>query len=343
MLYARLNRVRVKIAPEPVSDEDLSAQLQAQDQVLCIVNSRAHARDLFARIKDAAGARHLTTLMCPLHRRAALAEIRQDLKEKKPVRLIATSLIEAGVDVDFPTVWRAMTGLDSIAQAAGRCNREGGLKDAAGEFVKGIVNVFHPAESDGHNPPPAIEQFAAATREVLRAHGGDPLGLETIKAYFALVYWAKTSGATDQLDAAWLGDKPNQTQGILRAIEETARALNFPFAQIANAFRFIEDTMQPIIVPYRADGERESVAELVNSLRYVERPGAIARKLALYSVPAPRNKCAALVASSSARYLYPEKFSNQFIFLENPELYSLQSGLYWQDLTFRSIESNIIS
>jgi CRISPR-associated endonuclease/helicase Cas3 len=274
-LYSKLKRVRAEIAPEPVSDDALAAELRTQDQVLCIVNSRAHARDLFGQIKDALGARHLTTLMCPLHRRAALAEIRQDLKDRKPVRLIATSLIEAGVDVDFPTVWRAMTGLDSIAQAAGRCNREG-LRS------EGIVNVFTPVEAEGRKAPPAMEQFAAATREVLRAHGGDPLGLEAIKAYFSLVYWSK---GPDQLDAAMLGDKPNQTQGILNAIEDTARSLNFPFTQIASAFRFIEDTMQPVIVPYHAAGERESVGDLVGRLRFVERPGAIARKLALYSVP----------------------------------------------------------
>jgi CRISPR-associated endonuclease/helicase Cas3 len=332
-LYRKLKRVRVEIAPEPVSDDALAAELRAQDQVLCIVNSRAHARDLFAQIKDVPGARHLTTLMCPLHRRAALAEIRQDLKDQKPVRLIATSLIEAGVDVDFPTVWRAMTGLDSIAQAAGRCNREG-LR------AEGIVHVFRPDDADGRKAPPAMEQFAAATREVLRTHGGDPLGLESIKAYFSLVYWSK---GPDQLDAAMLGDKPNQAQGILNAIEDTARALNFPFAKIASAFRFIEDVMQPVIVPYQAMGQRESVETLVNSLHFVERPGAIARKLALYSVPVPQSKCADLIASGAARYVEPEKFSDQFVFLENAELYSFQSGLNWQDATFRSSESNIIS
>ncbi|MEK6542145.1 MAG: CRISPR-associated helicase Cas3' [Pseudomonadota bacterium] len=328
-LYTQLKRVRVEIAPEPVSDDALAAQLRAQDQLLCIVNSRDHARDLFGRIKDAPGARHLTTLMCPLHRRAALAEIRRDLTDKKPVRLIATSLIEAGVDVDFPTVWRAMTGLDSIAQAAGRCNREG-LRD------EGVVHVFTPAEKASTE----MEQFASATREVLRTHGGDPLGLEAIRGYFRQVYWSK---GPEQLDAKRLGDKPNQTRGILSAIEETARALNFPFAQIASAFRFIEDVMQPVIVPYQAAGQRESVESLVNSLRYVERPGAIARKLALYSVPVPRNKCAELIASGAARYVEPDKFADQFVLLENAELYSSQSGLNWQDTTFRSSESNIIS
>jgi CRISPR-associated endonuclease/helicase Cas3 len=333
ILYTRLKRVRVEISPEPVTDDVLASKLREQEQVLCIVNTRVHARDLFGRIKDAPGARHLTTTMCPLHRRAALAEIRQDLKDQKPVRLIATSLIEAGVDVDFPTVWRAMTGLDSIAQAAGRCNREG-LR------AEGILHVFTPVEAEGRKAPPSMEQLAAATRTVLRKHGADPLGLEAIRAYFKEVYWSK---GPDQLDAAMLGDKPNQTQGILNAIEDTARALNFPFAQIASAFRFIEDVMQPVIVPYQAMGQRESVESLVNSLSFVERPGAIARKLALYSVPVARNNCADLIASGAARYVEPDKFGDQFVLLENTELYSNQSGLNWEDTTFRSSESNIIS
>jgi CRISPR-associated endonuclease/helicase Cas3 len=332
-LYTQLKRVRVEIAPEPVADDALSAELRGTEQVLCIVNSRAHARDLFGQIRDAPGARHLTTLMCPLHRRAALKEIRQDLTDKKPVRLIATSLIEAGVDVDFPTVWRAMTGLDSIAQAAGRCNREG-------RSAEGVVHVFRPVDVEGRKVPPAMEQFAAATREILRVHGADPLGLDAIRAYFSLVYWAK---GPEQLDAAMLGDEPNQTRGILNAIADTARALNFPFAQIARAFRFVEDTMQPVIVPYRAAGERESVQDLVDSLRHVNRPGAIARKLALYSVPVPRNKCNDLVASGAARYVEPGKFADKFVILENAELYSSQSGLNWQDTTFRSTASNIIN
>jgi len=331
-LYTTLKRVRMEIAPEPVSDVMLATELLAADQVLCIVNSRAHARDLFAQIKNAPGARHLTTLMCPLHRRATLAEIRQDLTDKKPVRLIATSLIEAGVDVDFPTVWRAMTGLDSIAQAAGRCNREG-LR------AEGIVHVFTPAEAEGRKAPPAMVQFAAATHEVLRTHGADPLGLDAIRAYFSLVYWSKGS---EQLDAAMLGDKPNQTQGILNAIEETARALNFPFAQIASAFRFIKDTMQPVIVPYRAIDEKEPVEKIIERLQYVDRPGGLARKLALYSVPVPRNVCATLISSGAARYANPEKYAGQFVVLDNTELYSTQSGLDWSDSSFRSVESNII-
>jgi len=114
-LYRALERVRVH-KPETLDDATLAARLRATDQVLCIVNTRRHAQALYGAISKERGARHLTTLMCAKHRSAVLADLRLDLKEGKPIRLVATSLIEAGVDVDFPVVYRATVGLDSIAQ-----------------------------------------------------------------------------------------------------------------------------------------------------------------------------------------------------------------------------------
>jgi CRISPR-associated endonuclease/helicase Cas3 len=125
-LYTRLRRVRVEHLDLPVDDAALVSAFAASPQVLCIVNRRDHAAALFQTIRDQDGAVHLSTLMCPRHRRVVLDRVRARLKNGLPVRLVATSLMEAGVDVDFPEVWREMAGLDSIAQAAGRCNREGG-------------------------------------------------------------------------------------------------------------------------------------------------------------------------------------------------------------------------
>jgi CRISPR-associated endonuclease/helicase Cas3 len=136
-LYAALKRIDVERIPDPVSDDVVAARFTEQPQMLCIVNSRAHARLLFEAIRQLPGATHLTTLMCPRHRRVALTKIREHLKNGAPVRLVATSLIEAGIDIDFPEVWRAAAGLDSIAQAAGRCNREARL-------TRGRVVVFEP-------------------------------------------------------------------------------------------------------------------------------------------------------------------------------------------------------
>jgi len=123
-LYETFKRVRVTNLG-PRSDADLSTQLKECRQVLCIVNTRNHAKKLYDAIKDSKNCYHLSARMCPVHRRKKIAEIKARLREGKDCRVISTQLIEAGVDIDFPVVYRTMTGIDSVAQAAGRCNREG--------------------------------------------------------------------------------------------------------------------------------------------------------------------------------------------------------------------------
>src|SRR5205085_1813244 len=123
-LYQELKRVTVRHRGR-LSDAQLQDILLAQEQVLCILNNRRHARAVYQAIGKAPGAWHLSTLMCARHRSLVLKRVRACLLNGEPCRLISTSLIEAGVDVDFPMVLRAEAGLDSIAQAAGRCNREG--------------------------------------------------------------------------------------------------------------------------------------------------------------------------------------------------------------------------
>ena len=130
-LYEELKRVTVEHAGS-VTDEEIAARFGEAERMLCIVNSREHAQALFARIADLPGARHLTTLMCPAHRRQVLAEVRAELKAGRPARLVSTSLIEAGVDIDLPEVWRAETGLDSIAQRA-RCRLRVGGSQTPGD------------------------------------------------------------------------------------------------------------------------------------------------------------------------------------------------------------------
>lgn len=140
-LYGALKRVTVERLASPVEDAVIEARFAHATQMLCIVNSRAHARDLFARIEGLPGAVHLTTLMCPLHRRAVLAGVRERLKAGEPVRLVATSLIEAGVDVDFPEVWRASAGLDQIAH--GGADRNGRRRCWLGASAR---SPFHESE-----------------------------------------------------------------------------------------------------------------------------------------------------------------------------------------------------
>lgn len=150
-LHRRLARVTVRFA-DTMTDGDLIAALDPAPQALVIVNTRRHALELYEAARDAltpGSVIHLTTRHYAADRRRILAEVRRRLLAKEPCRLIATSLVEAGVDLDFPVGWRAEAGLDSIAQAAGRVNREGGRsRDTS------ILTVFTPAEA---KPPPEIE------------------------------------------------------------------------------------------------------------------------------------------------------------------------------------------
>lgn len=122
-LYSFFRRVTY-IREGCMTREALAARLSSQDQVLCIVNSRWQAQELYDELSSE-GRYHLSTWMTPRDRRAVIAAVRERLAAGKTCRLVSTSLIEAGVDLDFPTVWRQEAGLDSILQAGGRCNREG--------------------------------------------------------------------------------------------------------------------------------------------------------------------------------------------------------------------------
>ena len=107
----------------PISWGELAEDLLTHDRVLCIVSDRKSCRELYKLMPQ--GSYHLSALMCGSHRSQVIAEIKQKLINNEVVRVISTQLVEAGVDVDFPIVYRALAGLDSIVQAAGRCNRKG--------------------------------------------------------------------------------------------------------------------------------------------------------------------------------------------------------------------------
>ncbi|MCK0206696.1 CRISPR-associated endonuclease Cas3'' [Starkeya koreensis] len=280
-LYARLRRVAVERRTDPVPDATIAARFAEQPQMLCIVNTRGHARALFDAIRALPGAVHLSTLMCARHRRRVLADLRAKLKAREPVRLVATSLIEAGVDISFPEVWRAAAGIDAIAQAAGRCNREGELKDAAGTPGLGRVVVFEPAE--GHLQHDIRLRWQAA-QPVFDKHA-DPLGLDAVKQYFAELYWQKGEAAK-AFDAAKVEAYP----GILPAIGDAASGLDSPFRSIAEAFRMIdEEAMEPVVVPWKADPQDDDARSLLARIAAAELPRtADLRRLQQYVVPIPK-------------------------------------------------------
>ena len=301
-LYEAFRRVRVQDAGE-IDDETLASALRERVQALAIVNSRPHARALFDRLEGAEGRAVLTTWMTPAHRHAVLGAVRARLKAGQPVRLVATSLIEAGVDVDFPCVWREAAGIDSIAQAAGRCNREGRRKT-------GEVFVFRSGED--FPPPPELRQFAEIGRQVLARHE-DPLSLEAVREYFRELIWLHEK-ALDAVEVrGW--------QGIMTALKETQ--FDFPFADIAHAFRLIEDGMQPIVIR----GGRWGVPpDEMERLEHVPRAGAIARAFQPYQVSLPPRLRDELLRLGAASWWREDDFGPQFAMLENARLYDEAAG-----------------
>lgn len=317
-LYSALKRVRVEVLPDKVADAIITARFGEAERMLCIVNARAHARALYESIRDLPGALHLTTLMCPKHRRAVLATVRERLAECAPVRLVATSLIEAGVDVDFPEVWRAAAGLDSIAQAAGRCNRNGHL-------AEGRVVVFEPEDV---KPPQAIKAFWQAACPVLRRHD-DVLGLDAIEAYFHEVYWIE---GDERLD----GTEVHGLRGVLPALRERATDLRFPFRGIGQAFRLIDDTMDPVIVPWDADAHH-----LLRAIAATERlSGSLLRRVQQYVVSIPRRERDAWLSLGALRPVHPALGEAMLAFADDAH-YRADTGLDLRDTGRREAARNV--
>lgn len=204
------------------------ASAQGQ-QTLSIFNTKKLAQEVFVVLKDRAPALHLSTNLCPLHRTAVMDFVRECLKpaSSRPVHLVATQCVEAGVDVDFPEVWRAFAPLDALIQAAGRCNRNGLLPEG------GRMVVFTP---DGNRyPDRSYEQGASATEVLLkqRPHARTtPEAPDVIRKYYELLYSLR--------DIAMPGD-------MTRAIGD------LDFAAIAQHYRLIRQDAINVLVPYHAN------------------------------------------------------------------------------------------
>jgi CRISPR-associated endonuclease/helicase Cas3 len=278
-LYAALKRVEVAL-PEDFHTRrswvDVAQELAAHDDVLAIVNRRADARELHGRLPD--GALHLSGLMCAAHRSDIIDTIKQRLesrrrgKDMQPVRVVSTQLVEAGVDIDFPVVYRALAGLDSIAQAAGRCNREGRLRDSDGQPQLGQVVVFVPETAA---PPGLLRQGEQATISLLTGHVGDPLDHHLFDDYFTQLY----RGC--DLDEKHIGDEldPHKYRpGMLNL-----RSASDKFTLIDNE----ESGYRSVYVPYRRDAADEEFGIWVATLRKEGVQRWLLRKLQRYSVNLP--------------------------------------------------------
>jgi len=323
-LAARLKRVRLVFAG-PMTDDDLVGALAPEPQALVIVNSRGHALSLY-RAAEAAGLDglvHLTTRQCAVDRRILLAEIRARLKDGRPCRVIATSLVEAGVDLDFPRVWRAAAGLDQIAQAAGRCNREGRRA-----VETSVVTVFEPDEHPG--PKELVDLHAAAARAIRRIGGSadDLFAPAAMTEYFREVYWQLGDGL----------DKHRIVLGGQDALLRASRTqTDLAYRTVAEKFRMIESGMEPVIVPIDERSRR-----LIEDLAIAKIPsGALARSLQGYTVQVPPMARRILLDRGHVAFAAPKLRGEQFAVLRYGDLYEQRFGLLFDDPDYMKSESAI--
>jgi CRISPR-associated endonuclease/helicase Cas3 len=215
--------------------DEIALLLRDEPQALAVLNTKKDALALLDALDDP-NALHLSTLLCGAHRRAVIAEVKRRLAANEPCRLISTQVIEAGVDLDFPFVLRALGPLDSVIQAAGRCNREGKL-------AQGQVVIVRPAE--GSTPQGAYRTGVGITEKLL---GGAELDVDdpAIPArYFRLLF---DTVATDR-----------------DGIQQLRAQLNY--SEVAKQFRMIDDDTEDVIVFYGSAKEQEQIQHAIDQVR----------------------------------------------------------------------------
>lgn len=227
-VFEKLRRTKFEFVPKqtPLSDEELAERLQSERQALIVVNLKRQARNLYEVLKAwDSPAYHLSTRNCPAHRTKILADVRARLDADQEVILVSTQCIEAGVDIDFPRAYRAYAPMDSIIQAAGRCNREG-------RVPMGLVTVYEPKDSG--LPRGAYTQATTKTKSKLAEwldkdpSFDDPGRPALIREYFQSLY----------------------AIGNLEKGELDAALASFDFPEARSAYRLIEGDTINIVVPY---------------------------------------------------------------------------------------------
>ena len=296
--YDYFRRTKVENIGE-ITEENLIDSLYRQNQVLCILNTRKEVNHVYEKLRDKEleGTYHLSTLMYPEHRKRVLKEIRERLQLNEKCRVVATSLIEAGVDVDFPSVFREIAGIDSIIQASGRCNREGRLPS---EKCK---TLFFSIQGQGTKSlSNDIKQPVEVAKQIIRKYE-DVSDLKAINEYFKRLYKIRGEG----LDA----------KQIIDQFENGAATLNFPFASVAKRFHLIEQETYTVFIakdPCPMSCEKE--------LRQGEYSRQLMREVSHYCVNIYRKEFQNLYDAGSIEILF-----DGFAILTDIDLYDEKCGL----------------
>lgn len=252
-LFSALKRTKEIYAGE-LATVQVAKKLAECEQVLCIVNTRRQALEVFSAMPEAEETFHLSALMYPAHRNRLFCSIRRRLEEGRACRVVSTQLIEAGVDVDFPCVYRAAAGIDSIAQAAGRCNRNGLHKEPQ------EVHVFRFPENEETG---FFRKAAQSAAKLFDRFTGNLTAPDCVREYFDDYFWKNedridNDGIVDLCNGAYRGD--------------------IQFADIAK-FHMIDSVTIPVVIALEEDA-----AKLVGRLVHAEYKGGILRKLQKYTV-----------------------------------------------------------
>lgn len=284
-----------------LSDTGLLAQINQHEQALCIVNTRKHARALYQGLSKE-GSFHLSTLMCAAHRSQVIGEIRRRLQTGQPCRVISTQLLEAGVDLDFPVGYRALAGLESIIQSAGRVNREG-------RRSTGTLLVFEPDSEHARKAPLYIQQSADIAQRILDKYP-DPISTEAVRAYFTEIYQHQAPQNFD-------------SRNILGYFEKHTPVPDFDFQTAAENFKLIDENTLGVIIPFD-----ETAKQYLQELRTSPFPYSVLRKLQPYTVNIYEQEYQAIVNSGAI-----DLYCDQFAVLSDPQHYDPCTGLVIPEIT----------
>ena len=265
----KLKRVDIDttLAVEQIPDwQFLADKLISYQQVLCIVQTRKDCRELHSLMPK--GTIHLSALMCPAERSAVITEIKEKLHNNDPVRVVSTGIVECGVNFDFPIVFRALAGFDSVAQAAGRCNREGRLQGK-----RGTVFLFNPPKK---SPNGLLRKGVDATEDILHAHQYNISLTPALYHEYFTKYYASVNNF----------DKPEFTRTMI----DNIRLCKFQFRTLAQKYHLIDDSYQkPVIVKYVDEETGENAMDILSLLENAtaEEMKSLYRRLGKFSVNLP--------------------------------------------------------
>jgi CRISPR-associated endonuclease/helicase Cas3 len=291
---------------------DVTDEMCKARQVLCVVNNRALAQKIFNELPTD-GRFHLSTSMTPKHRKRKIKQIREALSEGKTVRLVSTSLIEAGVDLDFPTVMRQQAGLDSILQAGGRCNREG-LRDPK-DCAVFVFDIYQGQDRKDPTKRTRMENDAILTGNIIREF--KPTNLDSLEAIHEYFYRRMYAASACQMDK----------DGIVAMLRDGYEGCALPFETVARKFSLIDD--EKTVTVYVPEDERGAV--LLRRLIKGERTRNLFRELGQYGVTVYRNQLKKLLDAGLCECTdkedTPDEEKEYLYYMTNTDIYSDDCGL----------------